>query len=122
MLKKDSNRLVLSSNAKRLLHDKCLDDLMDRLATKPGFLAPNAPYHKEVDGQEYVGELDIHKITRNSMGAVFHRYYEVKWRDSRYLRKKAISQFKRHAQCHGDNWEYILVTPTSIKRHHLTDL
>jgi hypothetical protein len=100
----------LSSNAKRLLHDKCLDDLVHRLAPKPGFLCIEAEYN--IDGCK--GELDIHKITRNSEGVKFNRYYEVKWRDSAYLRKKAKRQFKRHASCHEGNWQYIYVTPTSF--------
>ena len=103
----------LSSNAKRLLHDKCLDDLVSKLAPKPGFLCPNAEYYIEKDGDSYRGECDIRKITRNSQGVKFERYYEVKWRDSAYLRKKAVNQFKRHAKCH-EGFKYIYVTPERV--------
>ena len=106
----------MSVKRKRLAHDKCLDDLITSLAPKPGFLGIEQVY--SVGG--VMGEYDVHKITRNSAGVKFQRYYEVKWKDTPYLRKKAMKQFKRHASCHeGENWKYIYATPKGLKRVYL---
>lgn len=104
-----------STNAKRLIHDKNVDDLVIRLLQKPGFLCPNREYHVD----DYRGELDVHKITRNSSGKVFNRYYEVKWKDNSYSWRHAKTQFRRHAECHEGNWSYIYITPERIKRYKI---
>jgi hypothetical protein len=75
----------------RKRHDDHLDYIVDRLAQKPGVLCVEEKYY---DGDHLVGEMDIHRITKNSAGKVFHHYIEIKGKNNSYARKHARRQFK----------------------------
>lgn len=108
---------------KQQKHDKCLDDLIHRLAIRPGFLCPNHFYNRIDDSSQTGGEMDLYKITKNSSGVFYHRYYEVKGRDSEEAYERALTQFRHALEHHPTKtFKFIYVTPEKIKRVYENEL
>lgn len=97
-------------------HQETLDYLVSRLSQKPGELFVEERY--EADG--FIGEMDIHKVTINTAGKVFHRYYEVKGRPNSYGRKHAKTQFKKVTRAFPEvNYKKIYFSNGIVKRYWL---
>lgn len=102
-------------------HDVVLDELVIRLAKKKSFLFINQHYKRITPEKSYEGEMDVMSI-RTVDGRQYHRYYEVKSRNTDRGYETAMKQFVRHKLAYADtgqDWKYIYVTPQRVERIRL---